>query len=132
MARMRKAAIFLISGLLFLDGVLMGPTGLILFFLFLDGAEGIREGIRLTRWLLTAAGLPPAAVDVLLVPAFGLAVPALIGALLAYRLLSGALKRRGVPAWMRPLPAIAGMLLILLAQAPEPSPQRRFLAPWRI
>jgi hypothetical protein len=130
---MRRAAIFLVSGLLFLDGVLMAPTGLILLFLFLDGAEGIREGILLIWWLLTAAGLPPAAVDRLLAPAFVLAFPGLIGALLAYVWLSGALKRRGVPAWMRPLPAILGILLALLAlHALEPPVLRRSLPMWVI
>jgi hypothetical protein len=123
---MRRAAIFLASGLLFLDGVLMGPMLAFLAFQIFDGPEGLQP---IRWWLQEAAGLPPAAVNALHVLSMG---PGWILAVWAYGRLSGALKRRGVPVWLRPLPAILGLLLILLAfhalQAPL---QRRFL-PWRM
>jgi len=121
---MRKAATLLLVGLLFLYGVLIAPMLVILSFLVLDGPEGLQP---IRWWLREAAGLPAAVVNVLHVLSLG---PGWILAVWGYGRLSGALKDRGVPAWIRPLPVVLGMLLVLLAfQILEPSLRRRFLWP---
>jgi hypothetical protein len=58
--------------------------------------------------------------------------PGWILAVWAYGRLSGALKRRGVSVWLRPLPAILGLLLILLAFHALEAPLRQRFLPWRL
>ncbi len=103
---MRRAfEILSIALLMALNGVLLGAMLTFLVFIVPDGPDRLGP-VRL--WYQKAVGLPPAAVNFLHVLSMG---PGWVLFLWGYSRLSRALEARGVPVWLRPLPAALGAAL---------------------